>query len=430
MIQYLNKIKGFFTKSDFTKNVLTLASGAALSQFITIAAAPITARLYEPADYGVLGMYMSITALVSVLCTLRYETAILLPDGDEKTIDLVYLCSLLITIFTVLTLIFSVFFRSILAAQFKLMDSANWLLLLPISVCCTCFAKVFTVYNNKKKRYKNITLSRTIPAFITVILSLTLGYFFKGAMGLVVSLVVGHIAAAAIVVVPIYKNDRHIFKYPNQKRLKIIAQEYKDYPLFSLPADFINNLINQIPLFFLSAHIGPQAVGYYNMSNRLLGLPTQFVAGAIGEVFRQTAADDYSKKGNCRPIFLKTLRTLFFIGIVPYTIVGLFAPEIFAFALGEKWRIAGSYSQIMVFLLFTGFITSPLTYMYYVADKLREDFIFHIYILASMFLVFYISVQFTTNIYTILTTYVINYVIIYLVYLVRSYQFSGGENSN
>ena len=49
----------------FARGVLTLASGTALAQALLALAVPVLARLYTPADYGVLAVYAStLTVLV------------------------------------------------------------------------------------------------------------------------------------------------------------------------------------------------------------------------------------------------------------------------------------------------------------------------------------------------------------------------------
>ena len=419
----------YIPKSAFFRNVFTLASGAALSQILSIIVAPINARMYDPHDYGVLGMYMSVTALVAVVCTFRYETAILLPEKDEEAIRLMYICLLSGFAIAGMMLIAVLFWRHNLANYFQVPQAANWLLFAPLSIAATAVGNSFTLYNNRRKRYRNITLSRLIPALIGTTITLVTPYIVRGPYGLMVSLITIHTLTALIAMIPALWQESAAFTIPLRSELWVLVKRYRDYPLFSLPAEFINTLANQVPVFFLASYVGPQAVGYYNMSNRLLGLPTQFVAGAIGDVFRQRASEDYVQHGNCAPIYLKTFRTLFFIGIVPFGVLLFCAPQLFSFVLGEKWHTAGEYSQIMGLMVFAGFIVKPLSYMYYIADKLREDFVLHIYIVVSNIVALYLGVTYLLapyGVYGVLAAYTINYISIYALYLVRTYQFSKG----
>ena len=63
----------------FARGVVTLASGTAAAQLLTVLALPLITRLYSPADYGTLAVYSSTITLLLVVASLRYEVAIPLP---------------------------------------------------------------------------------------------------------------------------------------------------------------------------------------------------------------------------------------------------------------------------------------------------------------------------------------------------------------
>ena len=52
----------------FVRSVLTLASGTAVAQLLLALAVPVLARLYTPAEYGVLAVYSSILTVRTAWC--------------------------------------------------------------------------------------------------------------------------------------------------------------------------------------------------------------------------------------------------------------------------------------------------------------------------------------------------------------------------
>ncbi len=72
----LQKLK---PKSEFSRNVLTLMTSTTIAQAIPLAISPILTRLYTPSDFGIFALYMSISSIISVVVTGRYELAIMLP---------------------------------------------------------------------------------------------------------------------------------------------------------------------------------------------------------------------------------------------------------------------------------------------------------------------------------------------------------------
>ena len=75
----------------FARNVLTLASGTAVAQLLLALAVPVLARLYTPAEYGVLAVYSSTLTVLVVAASLRYETAIPLPREEFAAASLLAL---------------------------------------------------------------------------------------------------------------------------------------------------------------------------------------------------------------------------------------------------------------------------------------------------------------------------------------------------
>ena len=81
-------------RSRFVGNVLTLASGTAVSQLITIVAIPLISRLFDPDEFGVAALFLSIVTLLSVVATLRFEKAIVLPKSDDTAVNLFMLSAI------------------------------------------------------------------------------------------------------------------------------------------------------------------------------------------------------------------------------------------------------------------------------------------------------------------------------------------------
>jgi O-antigen/teichoic acid export membrane protein len=71
-------------KSRFARNVAVVSAGSAVGQGLLIVSAPVLTRLYTPADFGVLAVYVSILSILAVAATLRYEMAITLPAAVRR----------------------------------------------------------------------------------------------------------------------------------------------------------------------------------------------------------------------------------------------------------------------------------------------------------------------------------------------------------
>ena len=233
-----------------------------------------------------------------------------------------------------------------------------------------------------------------------------------------------------VLLVTLTKYDDLGLKYFDWNTIKAKAKQHKNFPIYSLPSEFINRFTNQLPVFMLSTYAGPAIVGVYNLCVRMLGLPIQLIGGAIGEVFKQKASQDYNELSNFNEIFKKTLKLLGIISILPFFIIVFWAPDIFSFIFGEDWIEAGDFAQILILMFILKFIVSPLSYSYFIIGKLQENLFWHVIMLVNMLLIFLVGFEFTKDYKLVLFAYSLNFSLIYLLYLYRSYKFSKTTKAN
>jgi len=157
-------------------------------------------------------------------------------------------------------------------------------------------------------------------------------------------------------------------------------------------------------------------------------MPVSLLSTTVLDVFKQRATEDYNKYGNCEDIFVKTFKKLVLLGIFPFTILGIYAPELFAFVFGQDWQVAGEFAQIMTPMIFLKFITNPLSYTFFIANKQNINLVGQIILFSLMLTAIYIGVKLNDE-YLIVKLFSISYSIMYILYLIISYQYSKGLNN-
>ena len=206
--------------------------------------------------------------------------------------------------------------------------------------------------------------------------------------------------------------------------MKIGIKKYKKFPIYSIPTDFLFAWTEQLPIFFFNTNFNTQVIGHFNYGKRMVSLPISFITSAVGQVFSQKAAEQYNEKGECKLLFVNTLKMLSLPTLPFFIILFLFAPEIFGFVFGEEWSIAGNYVQILTPMFFLKSVVSPLSYMFIIKNKQDEDLIIHICAFILIACSFYIGYRLETSIQTILCMFSLSYSLIYLYTLYRSFYFS------
>ena len=275
-----------------------------------------------------------------------------------------------------------------------------------------------------KKKYKILAINTILNAVLVPIISISLGLIKDGPLGLFMGLLFSQVVPPLIMLYALTRNEKLGISIISRKLIMLLAKKHINFPKFSLSSELINRFSNQLPVFMLSTYSGAAVVGVYNLAIRMLDLPVTLISSSVGEVFRQKATEDFHNIGNCRAIFVKVVRSLSLIAIVPFFILIFFGPDLFGVFFGEEWKEAGRFGQILGLLFVFRFIVRPTTYLFVLADKLKEDFYLHVWMLISTIAVFYIGFNYFQSLYIALGLFSANYIIIYSIYLYRSYVFS------
>ena len=149
------------------------------------------------------------------------------------------------------------------------------------------------------------------------------------------------------------------------------------------------------------------------------------LAMSVLDVFRERAAREFRERGNCVAAFGATFRALAVLGIVPFFLLFLYSPGLFALVFGEEWREAGEYARLLVPMFFLRFLVSPLSYVLYVAEKQSYDLLWQIALLVGTLTAIWAGAQ-LGDARLAVALFSGSYSGLYLVYLWLSYHFARG----
>jgi O-antigen/teichoic acid export membrane protein len=405
-------------------------TGTAIAQIIPLAITPILTRLYTPEDFGLLALYLSSVSVLSIVVTGNYEKAIIMPKENRDAIGLIKLALVLASAGCVVVLIASIFFGDELASFYANPSIKDLMIFIPFSVFSLAIYNVINTWLNRAKEYRNLSYNRVTKASISSVLSVTLGAFKMGSLGLIIGEFFGQLLATTLFGRTFYKRNKEVFNTVTVEQAVALGKDHKNFPIYTLPADMLSMASYQLPVFVLGKIFSQTVVGFYSLCVRVLDKPVVFLTSAVYEVFRQKAMEDYANKGNCIEIFNKTLRKLVLMAVPTMAAIFVLSPYLFKFVFGPEWEEAGYYARIISVMYLFRFVASPLSFTFYVANKQRLDFILHIYVFLSSALSLFISYKLGMGARDSLWLFVINYSCVYSFYLVKSYQFARGARNS
>jgi len=418
--------KKYVPKGSFGSNVLTLMTGTTIAQVIPIAVSPILTRLYTPGDFGIFNLYLAIISILSVVVTGRYEFSIMLPEKEEDSINIFALCLAITLAVSIIVLIVITVFGGFIIRLLNNSELSRWLYFVPLSILIVGFYQPLNYWQIGKKGFGKLAANKIVQSGAMAGFQVGTGYFAPDPGGLILGQIAGQGIGVGILGRYVLKEDREKLKAVTFRRMMQQAGRYRKFPQYSLVADLINTFSNQMPNFLLNSFFGTSAVGFFALTQRVLGSPISLIAGSILDVFKERASRDYRTLGNCRDIYIKTFKSLLLISIVPFLIFFLAAPAIFSFIFGANWRVAGEYARILSVMFLCRFVASPLSYVLFVAEKQNYDLIWQIFLFISTVISIGIGIYLKSDKISLML-FSASYSIMYIFYLFLSYNFAKGN---
>lgn len=413
-------------KSEYSKNVLTLMTGTTIAQAIPIAVTPILTRIYSPNDFGIFALFLAITAITGAISNAQYEQAIVLPIKDEDSFNLVALGIAIAIGFSLFLFLIIILFKIQISIFLGNEQIASFLFLVPLSTLLVGIYNSLNFFNIRKKQFKNIATSQVTRSGSLVVSQVLIGLIALGPLGLIVGQIISYLSGNVM----LFKTLKSNYKrgYISKEKIKKQAKVYKKFPFYSLPAILLNSINLNVVNFLISSIFSVTTLGFYSLTQRIIGIPSRVIGSSIGQVYLQQASESYRKNGNTEKIFLKTFKKLTYLSVPIFIVLYFIAEPVFAFVFGEEWRISGVYAKILIPLAAVRFVSSSLSNTLVVHQKQQLLLFINILLLTATILIFSYGKLNDVTFKLILNNYTLILSCIYLLLLFFSWKISTNKN--
>jgi O-antigen/teichoic acid export membrane protein len=368
--------------NEYLKNILTIAGGVFATQLLTILLSPVLTRIYSPETFGIITVFLSVVNVLTVVVTLRYENVLVICRKDDEAKNLIgYLVIFILASLTILGFLLILAPLTIFSFLFQ-EEYLFWIYLVPSLIGLNAFFYVFRNWLNRKKRYHKIALGGIYKSIVLNGVLIFGGIWSAKPEIFLFANIMAQFTETLYLFFKIHQLDEGLFKGFDVKAGWVTLMEYINFPKYSLPADIINVYTSQNPIVLLTAFYGLTPVGYFSVTQRVLGFPLKLVASSTLEVFKQKASEEFNHKGDCRETFVNTFKYLAFIAIIPTILIAVFSPIVFEWVFGVEWKQAGYYARYLSLMFFFQFSVSPLGFTLLIAGKQKLNLIWQISLLA------------------------------------------------
>lgn len=380
-------------KHKFIKNFLTLFSGSVLAQAVLFAFIPALTRLYSEEILGLFFIYSSLTAILRVIASLRFEQSVVLPKHNGDAINLLVIAFIINSLLN-LFFFFLIFLFYDLITEISGEDNiGEWFYYIPLSSFLLGCFEIFSYWNNRLENYKNISFGKINKSATIGISQISLKYLDFNTAGLFIGLILGQLFSFLHLGFLSIKSVSENLKYLSFKKSIILFKKYKDIPLYNTLMTSLNTISNQLPILLLAKYFGSESAAFFGLANRVVMTPMGLISQSVGQVFFKTASDIVNSGKQLFPFVKKTYFNLFKIAIIPVLIIFV-ATYFFDIFFGEAWNKAGQYARIMLPWLAVAFLNAPISWLIIVLNRQKIVSLFDFILLIFRFFAIFLSYKF------------------------------------
>lgn len=357
---------------SYLGRTVLLAGAAVIGQLVGFGGALINARLYGPQEVGVFGLFNAVLGFAVLAASWRYELVIVTVDDEEQAGD----AALFVAVMGVLSALMATAVLLAMAALPHILEISvplrHALNALPPSLL---FAGIILAGTNlciRQRRFRRVAGQQIVLTLLTVGAQIALADTGVPGGGLIAGFIIGQVGATCVLFYPFFPIVAARLRRPRvARRLWHVAHDHRGHLYYTVPYSLMTQLFYQGPLLVLNALFGTREVGLFSLAFRTTTTPLGLVPNALAQVFFPEMARDRANLAAWGPRLLALLLGLGVLLAAPVAAVLVYGPDLYAFALGDRWREAGLFAQILVLPNLMLMLANGYDRIYFVLQRQR-----------------------------------------------------------
>lgn len=371
-------------RSKLLRNILTVVSGTAGAQVLTMLFMPVITRLYGPESYGVLGVFMGVVMMIVPAAALSYPMAIVLPKSNADAKAVVRLSLFIAVGMAILSTALLYGFGTPLVAKMGVEEISPFLMLLPLTMFFGAALEIAQQWLIRHQLFRITAKVAITHSLLHNLIRSAAGWIHASAAVLVFTTAIGPLLHALMLLFGIRRasgtdnDDDAANRQAAKDQTLSVAKRYSDFPLFRAPQMFINTVSQNLPTLVLAAYFGPAAAGYFTLCKQALSMPTHLIGKSVADVYYPKITQAIHRQEPITAMLMKAVAGLAIVGLVPFGTVFFFGPWMFAFVFGSAWESAGEFARWLALAEYAIFISRPCTVAFPALSMQRLSLVFEI----------------------------------------------------
>lgn len=414
------------TEGSFVQNSAWMFSSTGISIVIQIGFFLVLSRIYSPAVYGLFGVFNVYLGVLGNAASLGYTQAFVLPEKDRDFGILLRLTWWITLAVCAGAALFFGLFGDWMLQLFEHEQLGGWIHAVAPIAFLMAIDKIVCDWAIRNKEFKQQMIWSTSTTLASKIFNVFYGLKIAPTVaGLVITTGLQYILRiVAYASFGLSDFGLRMRERITRSEMKTIAKEYSDYPVYIHWGNVINIFSNNLPAALLPIlGFTMSDVGYYTNSLIVLDMPIRLLGAGIASVYLQKAAElARNRREELNTHTWRLYKNILFVSLAFMFVVGSFGEPLYAWILGEDWRTAGRAVEVLVLFYFFRMISSPLSALFNVLRREREQFIFQVVLAVVRIASLVLGGLYTHNFIELMWIYAIVNAVLYFVYAIRIFQ--------
>ena len=361
-------------KNRFLSSIITLMSGTVIAQALPILLSPWLSRIYTPENFATLSLILPIISIGALISTLRLDVAIVIPKGDNEALHLVVSAFIINITVTALSLIITAILVLSGLSEFLFPKLNSYLLwTVPVGIFSIGIYQILNFWSTRRKTYRNNAISKIVQSTTTLIFSILIGYLIIGPEGLIIGFVMGYLFGSMVLVYRLHGIiNRVLIASFTRALFKQVIKKYRNFVFINTPHAILDIIVDQGIIYLLKVYFTEKVLGGFAFAYRYTRAPLSIITSSIYQVFYEQASKYAAENKDIRPLMFKIQKNLFLIGLLPFVLIFIFTPQLFAFVFSEDYRQAGEIARYLLPWIFMNFLVSPISAITLIFNKQKQ----------------------------------------------------------
>ena len=370
---------------SLVKDSAALLSSNAWAQAISFGAYLLLTRLFSSEEFGHYNIFYSYIEIFIILSTCKYELSIVVASDNREAAAITKLSLRLNTIISLLllTLILILHYYFPHTRFSTITDHLGISLLIPLMVFFCGTTRVYTFLFNRFRGFKQIAYSEVITSTtgvaIKILLGLTRPLSYLHSIGLPLGTVLGKMAGNINYLLRLRKLE--LPKDISRQEIQQAAKKHRNYPLFSMPKDFLNSFSYNLPFLWLALYFNKAEIGLFGLALTFTLRPVNLLNNVFEKTLYVRISEKVRSSNSIRSDIRNFIKYVNLVALPTFSIAFLFAEPIFTFLFGSKWEGCGFYVRCLLPWVLVSLTSTSLMFISNVFAKQREEFLFYVALL-------------------------------------------------